>query len=154
MAIEETALIVGIVGAVGAVLAATIPYFITKRQELRDKLKETKMVRHDDLLKALSAFFENPNKDTGYQLVEAYNRSTSYVATNVLKASNEFLKSMDAESIANAMPLINSSGEHENVKDRLERNKPKALEILKAIRKDINPKEPDYNFDLYLGRQV
>jgi hypothetical protein len=159
---EQTTIFVGVIGgaigAVGAVLSANLPYYFTKRREHQDNLKKTKLERYDELLKKLTAFLENPTNFTGYDLVVAYNRATSYAATDVLMECDKFLKGMDAEQIIKApVPnpvLVNAPGQRETVKERLERMRPDAVQILKAIRKDINPHERYYDFSIYLGRQI
>jgi hypothetical protein len=159
---EQTTIFVGVIGgaigAVGAVLSATLPYYFTKRREHQDNLKKTKLERYDELLKKLTAFLENPTNFTGYELVFAYNRATSYATTDVLIECDKFLKGMDAEQIiknpSTTPELVTAGGQKETVHQRLERNRPHAVQILKAIRKDISPRERDYDFSIYLGRGI
>jgi hypothetical protein len=57
---------------------------------------------------------------------------------------------MDAEQIVKTsgpnLELVNAHGQKETVHQRLKRNRPHAVQILKAIRKDINPREREYEF--------
>lgn len=52
----STDLLVGVLGAVAAVAAAAIPYFLAKRNELLQELKKSILERYDDLVSKLTAF--------------------------------------------------------------------------------------------------
>jgi hypothetical protein len=71
---------------------------------------------------------------------------------------DKFLKGMDAEQIIKkpgiTPELVTAGGQKETVKERCERMRPDAVQILKAIRNDINPSERYYDFSIYLGRQI
>jgi hypothetical protein len=94
-----TELLVGVLGAIAAVGAAAIPYFLAKRNELQLELKKTKLERYDKILDELTAFVNNPNEESAYKFILAYNRSTPDVTTDVLEACEILLKELDTTTI-------------------------------------------------------
>jgi hypothetical protein len=169
MVLEVNAEFIGaIIAAVAAVLAAAIPYFLTKQKELRMELKKTKLQKYDDLLLGLSQFFNKPDAENATKLVLAYNRSTSYATRPVLKACNDFLSAMKIEwKRRQALPggkdhlneLVNSL-ESDDTREI-------ASKIFYAIREDVDPEhvsrhllsrreQPSIKevFKIYLGKEV
>ena len=168
MALEVNVdVVVAIIGAVAAVLAAAIPYFLTKLKELQIEVKKTKLQRYDDLLSKLSEFFNRPDDITASELVLAYNRSTSYATRAVLIACHDFLKEMKIEW--KRRQSIPSTNRYEELVDSLESDKTRdiASKIFYAIREDVDPENVsrhllsrprqsniDDFFEIYLGKEV
>jgi hypothetical protein len=121
-------------------------------------------------LSNLSKFLEQPTDSTAADFVLAYNRSTSYATSAVLKECDTFLEKMKIEwKWRHSQSNIN----HYNALiSALERddNRDAATKIFKAIRDDINPeniswlkrllhrsrhRQSDIDFfKIYLGKQT
>jgi hypothetical protein len=150
-------LLLGIIAAFAVVAAAIIPLLLSKRNETQQRLKKSKLERYDSLLKTLTSFTESPNYVEAKNFVMEYNRASSYAKTNVLEACDEFLKAMETATIVRherrkltTSPILDIK----KIEETVDENKDKINKIFKMIRKDINPKERDFDFKVYFGRET
>jgi hypothetical protein len=130
-------IIVAIIGAIVAVVSATLTYFFTKERERQAELRKTKMIRYDDLVKYLTKLVQSrAEEETGRNFIDAYYRAGAYASKNVLNACHKLLKKLETKGHG---PL-QSIGEIETLVD----------DIYNAIRKDtLGPKEADHEFRAY-----
>jgi uncharacterized NAD(P)/FAD-binding protein YdhS len=98
---EQTAtILVGIIGAIGAVLAASIPYYLTKRNEMTLNIQKIKLKRYDDLLQKFVKWLQSQKegdpdeeeKTATSEFIMAYQRASSYASKMVLDAVAAYIR--------------------------------------------------------------
>ena len=129
----ETDILVGIIGGIGAVLSASIPYYLSKKNEIAATLKKNKLARYDELLKTCSMLLEADNEESVKQFVSAYNRASAYTPKEVIDAINDFI-------------TWKENGSKKIPDDDLIKGKDPHSMVFKAIHDDVNPKEPIGSF--------
>lgn len=87
----DTTLIVGLVAAVATVLSASIPYYMGKRAERNDKIRDKKISVYDDLSSKFSELLLTNNRDTRMGFFLAYNRAIAYADATVIEACDAYL---------------------------------------------------------------
>ena len=130
LALEQTDILVGIIGAIAAVLAASLPYYFTKKNEIAANIKKNKLDRYDDLLKKLTTYLQKNDSDSLGEFILTCNRASSYANHETLNAIIAYLDS------------IKTKEPNKDVRTHVN-------EIFLAIRKDVNPKEPKSNFKAF-----
>jgi len=133
LALEQTDILVGIIGAIAAVLAASLPYYFTKKIEIAAKIKKNKLDRYDDLLKKLTTYLQKDDSDSLEEFILTCNRASSYANHETLNAIIAYL-----DSIKTKKP---------NKEVRTHVNK-----IFINIRKDVNPKAPKSDFEAFVPK--
>jgi len=146
-------LIIGIVAAAATILAAVIPYVLTKRNELQLELKKSKFNLYNELIVALSDFLDKRDGISANALIKAYNRSTSYAKTEVLEKCKEFLNQMEIATQVRHDPG-QANTKPKTLEESLKEKSNLVSEIFKAIRKDINPKESDFDCKVFFGKNI
>jgi len=163
--IQETDILVGIIGAIAAVLAASLPYYFTKKNEIAVAIKKTKLERYDDLLQKFSTFLEKYDRQSAIHFIMAYNRASAYASDKVLTAIDEYMlwRGLSLEEHLSILKVkVNTEEEKNDEKKfvpkimtaanaRLLSRKIRELisNIFIAIREDVNPQEPHFNFRSY-----
>jgi hypothetical protein len=140
----ETDILVGMIGTIGAFLAASIPYYLTKRNEIAMNIQKTKLERYDDLLQKFVLWLQSKeelDKDkSAIEFIMAYDRASSYASAEVLTAIEEFI------SLRRTPIEESGSSLAEQLTKRSEKDREKINKIFIAIREDIQPTEPHFNF--------
>ena len=134
--------IIAIIGAIAVVLSAIIPYVITKNKEIEVRIKEKKLERYDVLLSKFTKFLSDPtNTMYTYEFIEAYNSASAYASNGVLNACHDVVEAIKKQSdIRKTNPRYVISDEEQ---DKL------ISGVFIAIRKDVRPKEPEFNFKAF-----
>jgi hypothetical protein len=140
LTVEE--IIIAIIGALAVVLSAIIPYVITKNKEIEVRIKEKKLERYDMLLSKFTKFLSDP-PDTmyTYEFIEAYNSASAYASNEVLKACHDLMEAIKKQSEkrkTNPRYVIPDEEQDKLISG-----------VFIAIRKDVRPKEPDFNFKAF-----
>jgi hypothetical protein len=146
-------LIVAIVAASGTVLAAVIPYILTKRNELKIELKKSQHSLYNELIVALSDFIDKRSIVSANALNMAYNRSTSYAKTEVLEKCKEFLIQMELAT-KERHDARKRKTKVKTIEESLREKSDLVGEVFKAIRKDINPKEKYFDCRVFFGENI
>jgi hypothetical protein len=140
----ETEILVGITGAIGAVLAASIPYYLTKRNEIAINIQKTKLERYDDLLQKFVLWLQSKEEldkeKSAIEFVMAYQRASSYASPKVLTAIEEYI------SFRRAPTETIEDFDAAYLRKVTEVAREKIDNIFIAIREDIQPAEPDFRF--------
>ena len=140
MPVEE--IIIAIIGAIAVVLSAIIPYVITKNKEIEVRIKEKKLERYDVLLSKFTKFLSDPPNTTyTYEFIEAYNSASAYASNEVINACHDIMEAIKKQSeMKKTNPRYVIPDEEQ---DRL------ISGVFMAIRKDVRPKEPEFNFKAF-----
>ncbi len=133
LALEQTEILVGIIGAIAAVLAASLPYYFTKKDEIAANIKKNKLDRYDDLLKKLTTYLQKNDSDSLGEFILTCNRASSYANHETLNAIIAYLDS------------IKENKPDEEVRKHVN-------EIFPNIRKDVNPKAPESDFKAFVPK--
>ena len=128
----DTTILVGLIAAIATVLSASIPYYLGKRNEREDKIREKKILSYDELSLKLTEYIADiENKKAGHEFILAYNRAIGYADSKVIESCDKFLKALwsTAADIDQVNAAIN--------------------EIFLNIRKDLNPKVNPASFEIW-----
>jgi len=150
----------GIVGAFGVVLAASIPYYFTKRNEIAMNIQKTKLDRYDDLLQKFVSWLQtisetdldqDQRKKASIELIMAYQRASSYATPKVLSAIKE---SIDFQTSDPSERFPSKEGEDgfriptpEEATKIARESRRTTNNVFIAIRENILPKEEHFEFD-------
>jgi len=150
--------LVAVIGAIGAILAASIPYYFTKRNEIALNNLKIKLDRYDGLLQKFVKWIQTKDaniytrhelstreqisqetpeeKSTASEFIMTYNRASSYASADVLKAVQEYFKIWKLP-----VPVKSGDEKKEDYRARLKKHntelREKVDEIFRAIRRDI-----------------
>ena len=132
----DTTVFVGVIASIATVLSASIPYYLGKRSERKERIREKKISTYDELSLKLTEYFYSINSDVdstddiektkGFTL--AYHRAIAYANPNVIKGCDEFLLAVSAETL----------GQRQKYQQLLKISTA-MNEILENIRQDLNP---------------
>jgi hypothetical protein len=147
MALGDTPIIVGIIAAIATVLAASLPYYFTKRREIDLNIKQKGLERYDDLLTRLTEFIaKRGNREAARQFIMAYNRASTYASIEVVEACHAFLTRIAEDTGLKLSNEWDKLPSEEKVKRSTEEDQ-MISNIFTAIRRDVNPKEEEsFNF--------
>jgi len=150
-------LLVGIIGAIVAIIVGVIPLFWAKWSEIRQDIKKIKMEKYDELLKALTSFMNDPTEVTCIEFVMAFNRSSSYADADVMDKCNEFCKALETATIVRHQK--GHSKGSVTLEQTINENTEKISDIFKAIRRDINPgsilsRQKEIDFQVYYAQNL
>jgi hypothetical protein len=128
----DTTIFVGLIAAIATVLSASIPYYLGKRNERDDKIREKKISTYDELtLKLTEYIVDLKNMKAGHEFILAYNRAIGYGDSKVIESCDKFLNALSSTDadIDQVNAAIN--------------------EIFRNIRKDLNPKVNPASFEIW-----
>jgi hypothetical protein len=151
-------LLVGVIGAIVAIIVGVIPLFWAKWNKIRQDIKKIKMEKYDELLKGLTSFMNSPTEQTCIDFVMAFNRSPSYADAEVMDKCNEFCKALETATLVRHKKG-HANGGSVTLEQTINENTEKISDIFKAIRKDINPKsilsrEKEIDFQVYYAQNL
>lgn len=143
---SQVEIVVGIIGAISAVLAASIPYYLSKNNEITLDKEKTKLDRYDTLLQnfvlLLQASDTDKQEECAIQFIMAYQRASSYASQKVLKAIEEYI-SLRAQIFRKEPGVLISEEE----KQKWWKEAPiKINNVFTSIREDIYPTESHFAF--------
>lgn len=150
---SNTDVAVAIIGAAAAVLAASIPYYFAKRNEIALNILKIKLERYDNLLQAFLKWLQSrkisspppeeglsdqqkAEEDTRVAFIREYQRATSYASPKVLMAIQDYMNSYHNPPLKGGNPIE----ERENREKHSEELKNKINKIFNEIRKDVQRK--------------
>jgi hypothetical protein len=151
-------LLVGVIGAIVAIIVGVIPLFWAKWNEIRHEIKKIKMEKYDELLKSLTSFMNSPSQQTCVDFVMAFNRSSSYADADVMNKCNEFCKALETATLVRHNRGQATRG-FTTLEQTINENTEKISDIFKAIRKDINPRsilstQKEIDFKVYYAQSL
>lgn len=132
---SDIAVYFGIGGIIVSALAGIVLNHQNKKKEIELKTREEKLTRYDELISSLTMYYMNASEESTKNFIHAYNRATGYASAGVLEACNKLLRSTVKQSMKRRGEELDSDKHINN--------------IFNAIRQDINPKEPTFNFKVY-----
>jgi len=142
--IDNMEITIAVIGIILTALSIALPNYLAKKNEIQNQVRERKLERYDDLIEKFTKFLDDPSdKQSTFNFIEAYNKSSAYASEEVLESCHKLLEAIRGRS------QKRQNNSNYTISDK-EQDELLISDVFTSIRKDVSSKDTNFKFRGYV----